>query len=106
MSGLKWNIIKEQFRNIDLLGIPEFSHSQGRYKGHELKADEGGRLIVPPSPPKGDPSGTAAIWVWVSRRLKPLIVCVLTGALLLLAIDSIVCLACGSRGGGGRRARA
>jgi hypothetical protein len=65
-------IIKEHFQRTDLLGIPEFSHSAGAYNGNKLAADEGGQLLVPPSPPKGDASGTAAIWL--SRRLKPLVV--------------------------------
>eukprot|EP01047_Picozoa_sp_COSAG01_P023161 COSAG01_NODE_1396_length_10474_cov_4.096482_3_plen_82_part_00 len=56
VSNYKWAIIKEHFQRTDLLGIPEFSHSAGAYNGNKLAADEGGQLLVPPSPSSPFPS--------------------------------------------------
>eukprot|EP01047_Picozoa_sp_COSAG01_P095972 COSAG01_NODE_26566_length_709_cov_4.442623_1_plen_75_part_01 len=49
-SRNKWDVIKDQFDKVDVLGLSEFSPSRGNWRGGEFAAEDHGRLLVGEQP--------------------------------------------------------
>eukprot|EP01047_Picozoa_sp_COSAG01_P053219 COSAG01_NODE_5681_length_4104_cov_5.234707_2_plen_751_part_00 len=71
-SRNRWDVVKDQYNKVDVLALQEISSSQGGWKGEEFAAEDHGRLLVGDKPPKGDPSGSAALRL--SARMRKAVV--------------------------------
>eukprot|EP01049_Picozoa_sp_SAG25_P002765 SAG25_NODE_150_length_13701_cov_6.145640_3_plen_165_part_00 len=47
VSQLRWDIIKDLFDTTDILGLPEFTSSKGKWIGDKIADEEGGALYHP-----------------------------------------------------------
>lgn len=61
----RWDVVKNRYGKLDVLGLQEFSSSHGKWKGPDFADEDGGRLILGEKPRRDDPSGSAAL------RLSP-----------------------------------